>query len=189
MPTIKSKDVRCHTAPKLRFFEPMYVAVGKKVAGRRRLAHRGKLDGYRALAGRDSSGVSGSRREKVFTDQFAASARGCESLEPGTLLYGGIGDGAADLEHAGRALSPSLLMAVFNSLLSSRVRSCSIIAMRLVSASRPASLPPRRSCLPDRRRLCACPVRPRCRGRRRRIALPLCRRGAESSNRLRRNPW
>jgi len=48
-----------------------------------------KLDGYRCLAGRDSTSVTlWSRRGNVFTLQFPGIARACESLEPGTLLDG-----------------------------------------------------------------------------------------------------
>ncbi len=50
-----------------------------------------KFDGYRCLAGRDSSGVTlWSRRGNIFTDQFPQIARACEQLPPDTLLDGEI---------------------------------------------------------------------------------------------------
>jgi bifunctional non-homologous end joining protein LigD len=50
-----------------------------------------KFDGYRCLAGRDSTGVTlWSRRAKRFTDQFPTIAKACEHLPPDTLLDGEI---------------------------------------------------------------------------------------------------
>ena len=49
------------------------------------------LDGYRCLAGRDSSGVTPwSRKGNEFTLQFPAIARACEPLGVGTLIDGEI---------------------------------------------------------------------------------------------------
>jgi bifunctional non-homologous end joining protein LigD len=46
-----------------------------------------KFDGYRCLAGRDSTGVTlWSRRGNLFTTQFPHIARACEKLPPGTLV-------------------------------------------------------------------------------------------------------
>ena len=46
-----------------------------------------KFDGYRCLAGRDSTGVTlWSRRGNLFTKQFPHIAQACEGLPPGTLL-------------------------------------------------------------------------------------------------------
>jgi DNA ligase D-like protein (predicted ligase) len=48
-----------------------------------------KLDGYRALAAKDSTGVTlWSRRAHVITQQFATIARACEQLPPDTLVDG-----------------------------------------------------------------------------------------------------
>ena len=48
-----------------------------------------KFDGYRCLAGRDSTGVTlWSRRANRFTDQFPTVAKACEHLPPDTLLDG-----------------------------------------------------------------------------------------------------
>jgi bifunctional non-homologous end joining protein LigD len=50
-----------------------------------------KFDGYRALAGRDSTGVTlWSRRGNIFTNQFPQVANACEHLPPDTLLDGEI---------------------------------------------------------------------------------------------------
>ena len=50
-----------------------------------------KFDGYRCLAGRDSTGVTlWSRRGNLFTKQFPHIAQACEGLPPGTLLDGEI---------------------------------------------------------------------------------------------------
>jgi bifunctional non-homologous end joining protein LigD len=50
-----------------------------------------KFDGYRWLAGRDSTGVTlWSRRANRFTDQFPTIANACEHLPPDTLLDGEI---------------------------------------------------------------------------------------------------
>jgi DNA ligase D-like protein (predicted ligase) len=50
-----------------------------------------KFDGYRCLAGRDSTGVTlWSRRENLFTKQFPQTAQACERLPTGTLVDGEI---------------------------------------------------------------------------------------------------
>lgn len=50
-----------------------------------------KFDGYRCLAGKDSTGVTlWSRRANRFTDQFPTIAKACEHLPPDTLLDGEI---------------------------------------------------------------------------------------------------
>jgi bifunctional non-homologous end joining protein LigD len=50
-----------------------------------------KFDGYRCLAGRNTTGVTlWSRRENLFTKQFPQIARACERLPPNTLIDGEI---------------------------------------------------------------------------------------------------
>jgi bifunctional non-homologous end joining protein LigD len=50
-----------------------------------------KFDGYRCLAGRDSTAVTlWSRRGNLFTKQFPHIAHACERLPPRTLLDGEI---------------------------------------------------------------------------------------------------
>ena len=53
--------------------------------------HELKLDGYRCLAGKDSTGVTlWSRRANHFTAQFPTIETACEDLPPDTLLDGEI---------------------------------------------------------------------------------------------------
>jgi bifunctional non-homologous end joining protein LigD len=76
---------------KLRFIEPMYALAANGLPESSEWIYEVKLDGYRCLAGRDSTSVTlWSRRGNVFTLQFPGIARACESLEPGTLLDGEI---------------------------------------------------------------------------------------------------
>jgi len=78
-------------ATKLRFIEPMYALAGNDLPDGGEWSYEVKLDGYRCLAGRDSTGVAlWSRRGKKFTLQFPAIARACESLGLGTLIDGEI---------------------------------------------------------------------------------------------------
>src|SRR5688572_26120745 len=66
-----------------------------------------KFDGYRCLAGRDSSGVTlWSRRGNQFTDQFPTVAEACEHLPPDTLLDGELI--ALDKEASRLITAPSL---------------------------------------------------------------------------------
>jgi bifunctional non-homologous end joining protein LigD len=75
----------------IRFIEPMYALAANGLPEGAEWFYEVKLDGYRCLAGRDSTSVTlWSRRGNVFTLQFPGIARACESLEPGTLLDGEI---------------------------------------------------------------------------------------------------
>jgi bifunctional non-homologous end joining protein LigD len=50
-----------------------------------------KFDGYRCLAGRNSTGVTlWSRRGNIFTDQFPQIAKACEQLPPDTMIDGEV---------------------------------------------------------------------------------------------------
>jgi DNA ligase D-like protein (predicted ligase) len=76
---------------KLRFIQPMYALAANGLPESSEWIYEVKLDGYRCLAGRDSTSVTlWSRRGNVFTLQFPAIARAFEALEPGTLLDGEI---------------------------------------------------------------------------------------------------
>jgi len=76
---------------KLKFIEPMYARTVEKLPERRDWLYEIKLDGYRALAGRDSSRVTlWSRRGNLFTAQFPRIARAFEKLEANTLIDGEI---------------------------------------------------------------------------------------------------
>ena len=75
----------------LKFIEPMYARAVEKLPEGRDWIYEIKLDGYRALAGRDSRGVTlWSRRENLFTTQFPRIARAFESLEVDTMIDGEI---------------------------------------------------------------------------------------------------
>jgi bifunctional non-homologous end joining protein LigD len=76
---------------KVHFIEPMYARAVEKLPEGRDWLYEIKLDGYRALVGRDLSGVTiWSRRANVFTNQFPRIARASEKLQPDTLLDGEI---------------------------------------------------------------------------------------------------
>src|SRR5262249_39921203 len=90
-----------------------------------------KFDGYRCLAGRDSTGVTlWSRRGNLFTNQFPNIARACERLPPGTLVDGEIvaldGNGRISfnlLQHH-RSKAQALLFYVFDVLVYRGAVSC-----------------------------------------------------------------
>jgi DNA ligase D-like protein (predicted ligase) len=69
----------------------MYALAVQKLPQGQEWLYEVKFDGYRCLAGRDSTGVTlWSRRENLFTKQFPAIAQACERLPPNTLLDGEI---------------------------------------------------------------------------------------------------
>jgi DNA ligase D-like protein (predicted ligase) len=71
--------------------EPMYALAVQKLPQGQEWLYEVKFDGYRCLAGRDSTGVTlWSRRGNLFTNQFPHIARACERLPPGTLVDGEI---------------------------------------------------------------------------------------------------
>jgi ATP-dependent DNA ligase len=79
------------SAEALQFVEPMYARSVQHLPETDAWTYEVKFDGYRALAGRDSTGVRlWSRRGNVFTDQFPHLAKACEHLPPDTLLDGEI---------------------------------------------------------------------------------------------------
>ena len=74
---------------KIRFIEPMYARLVNELPVGKEWLYEVKPDGYRCLAGRDSTGVTlWSRRENLFTKQFPHITRACERLPPNTLLDG-----------------------------------------------------------------------------------------------------
>jgi ATP-dependent DNA ligase len=75
----------------IRFIEPMYALGVRNLPEGPDWLYEIKLDGYRCLAGKGATGVSlWSRRGNVFTSQFPAIAKACESLPSGTLVDGEI---------------------------------------------------------------------------------------------------
>ncbi len=77
------------SAERLHFVKPMYARSVQQLPERKDWLY--KFDGYRCLAGRDSSGVTlWSRRGNRFTEQFPTIAEACEHLPSDTLLDGEI---------------------------------------------------------------------------------------------------
>jgi DNA ligase D-like protein (predicted ligase) len=69
----------------------MYALPVQKLPHGQEWLYEVKFDGYRCLAGRDSTGVTlWSRRENLFTKQFPHIAQACERLPSNTLLDGEI---------------------------------------------------------------------------------------------------
>ena len=65
----------------------MYARLDQKLPEGKEWLYEVKFDGYRCLAGRNSSGVMlWSRSENLFTGQFPKIARACEGLPVGTLI-------------------------------------------------------------------------------------------------------
>ena len=87
---MKSKDFSLPSA-KVRFVEPMYPLAVQELPQGQEWLYEVKLDGYRCLAGRDSTGVTLlSRRENLLTKHFPHIARACEQVPPNTLIDGEI---------------------------------------------------------------------------------------------------
>jgi DNA ligase D-like protein (predicted ligase) len=88
---VKTKDFSALPPAKVRFVEPMYALTVQKLPQGQEWLYEVKFDGYRCLAGRDSTGVTlWSRRENLFTKQFPQIAQACERLPPNTLVDGEI---------------------------------------------------------------------------------------------------
>ena len=75
------------SAERLQFVEPMYARAVRQLPEGKDWVYEVKFDGYRYLAGRDSSGVTlWSRRANRLTDQFPTVAGASQHLPPDTLL-------------------------------------------------------------------------------------------------------
>jgi ATP-dependent DNA ligase len=84
---VKAKDFSALASAKVRFVEPMYAVAVQKLPQGQEWLYEVKFDGYRCLAGRDSTGVTlWSRQGNLFTNQFPNIADACERLPPGTLV-------------------------------------------------------------------------------------------------------
>jgi DNA ligase D-like protein (predicted ligase) len=102
---VKTKDFSALPSANVRFVEPMYALSVQKLPQGQEWLYEVKFDGYRCLAGRDSTGVTlWSRRGNLFTKQFPQIAEACERLPTNTLVDGEI----VALDEAGR-VSFSLL--------------------------------------------------------------------------------
>jgi DNA ligase D-like protein (predicted ligase) len=88
---VKSKDFSALPSATVRFVEPMYALAVQKLPHGQEWLYEVKFDGYRCLAGKDTSGVTlWSRRENLFTKQFSQIAQACDRLPTNTLLDGEI---------------------------------------------------------------------------------------------------
>jgi DNA ligase D-like protein (predicted ligase) len=120
---VRPKDLSALPTTKLRFIEPMYARLVQKLPEGNEWLYEIKLDGYRCLAGRASTGVTlWSRRANLFTNQFPHIARACEQLPHGTLVDGEIvaldesGRVSFNLLQHHRSRAQALLLYVFDVL-------------------------------------------------------------------------
>ena len=89
--TVMKINFNALPSTQVRFIEPMYALVVQKLPEGKEWLYEVKFDGYRCLAGRDTSGVTlWSRRGNVFTKQFRHIAEACERLPANTLVDGEI---------------------------------------------------------------------------------------------------
>ena len=109
MNKVKEKETSAKSAERLSFVEPMYARRVQQLPEDDAWTYEVKFDGYRALAGRDSTGVTlWSRHGRIFTDQFPQLVDACDHLPPDTLLDGEIvafKDGRISLDLLQRHLS------------------------------------------------------------------------------------
>jgi bifunctional non-homologous end joining protein LigD len=88
---VTPKDFSALPPAKIHFIEPMYARLVQELPQGREWLYEVKFDGYRCLAGRDSTGVTlWSRRGNLFTNQFPHIAQAFEQPPPGTLVDGEI---------------------------------------------------------------------------------------------------
>ena len=86
-----AKSLNALPKARIQFIEPMYALSVQKLPEGKDWLYEVKFDGYRCIAGRDSTKVTlWSRRENLFTEQFPHIARACERLPQDTLLDGEI---------------------------------------------------------------------------------------------------
>ncbi len=86
-----AKPNKTRSAERLQFVEPMYARAVQQLPEGNDWLYEVKFDGYRGLAGRDSTGITlWSRRGNRFTDQFPTIAEACQHLPADTLLDGEI---------------------------------------------------------------------------------------------------
>ena len=79
------------SAERVHFLEPMYARPVQQLPQGVEWSYEVKFDGYRALAGKDSSGVNlWSRRWNIFTDQFPHLAKAADYVPANTLIDGEI---------------------------------------------------------------------------------------------------
>src|SRR5439155_1558309 len=90
-PTVIRKEFNSLPSAGIRFIEPMYALAVQKLPEGKDWLYEVKFDGYRCLAGRDSTGVTlWSRRGNLYTNQFPHIARAAERLPLNTLVDGEV---------------------------------------------------------------------------------------------------
>jgi ATP-dependent DNA ligase len=123
MNKVEGKKPAVKSVEKLWFVEPMYARTVQRLPEDDAWTYEVKYDGYRALAGRDSTGVTlWSRRGNIFTDEFPQVAEACEHLPPDTLLDGEIvafkdGRISFNLLQRRRSRTPAILFYAFDVIL------------------------------------------------------------------------
>jgi DNA ligase D-like protein (predicted ligase) len=121
---VKAKDFSGLPSAKVRFVEPMHALPVQRLPQGQEWLYEVKFDGYRCLAGRDSTAVTlWSRRGNLFTKQFPHIAQACERLPPNTLIDGEIvalnesGRVSFNLLQHHRSKAQALLFYVFDVLI------------------------------------------------------------------------
>jgi ATP-dependent DNA ligase len=123
MNKVKEKETPAKSAERLQFVEPMYARTVQRLPEDDGWSYEVKFDGYRSLAGRDSTGVTlWSRRGNIFTDDFPQLAEAYEHLPPDTLLDGEIvafkdGRISFNLLQRRRSGTPAILFYAFDVIL------------------------------------------------------------------------
>jgi DNA ligase D-like protein (predicted ligase) len=120
---MNTKTLSALPKAEIHFIEPMYARLVDKLPQGQEWLYEVKFDGYRCLAGRDSTEVTlWSRRGNLFTTQFPHIAQACERLPPNTLLDGEIvaldesGRISFNLPQHHRSKAQALLFYVFDVL-------------------------------------------------------------------------
>ena len=91
MNKVKDKETPAKSSERLSFVEPMYARTVQRLPDDDAWTYEVKFDGYRALAGRDFTGVTRwSRHGNILTDEFPQLVEACEHLPSDTLLDGEI---------------------------------------------------------------------------------------------------
>jgi ATP-dependent DNA ligase len=123
MPRLKVKKTAL-SSERFHFVEPMYARLVQQLPESEEWLYEVKLDGYRCLAGKDSTGVTlWSRRGNLFTKQFPHIAQACEGLPPDTLIDGEIvaldenGRISFNLLQHHRSAAQALILYVFDVLM------------------------------------------------------------------------
>ena len=86
-----TKEVATALPLKPVFIEPMLASAVRELPNGAAWSYEAKLDGYRCLAARSSSGVVlWSRRGNLFTARFPEIARACQAMPTETMIDGEV---------------------------------------------------------------------------------------------------